>query len=610
MLVLAGGIIAFVASRPANAHPDVLTHKVKRERLDVTVVEKGTLESADNLDIVCRVKAGQKGFASTINWVIPDGSRVVTGDRLMILDDSALQEQLQAQQIVVDTSEAAKIKADEDLTIVRKQNESDIAAAQTAVVLAEIELEKYLGVEFDEERTPLASLIGVPAALSESGVYRQTFDDLTGQVRLAESEVEQNRERAAWANRMVKQKYMSSAQAQSEQSRLASSVEKLRSLESQKNLLVGYERKMMLTDLKSKLDLAKRTLDQKNKEAHSKEVQAESEQRHKLSLYMQSVDKFRELKDQIEQCKIKAPRDGMVVYFKQESSRFSSNSTGMIEQGQPVKEGQKMLRIPNLSEMQVNTKVHEAMVKQIRSDKRISTGIIESFRGGNAWQPNPFGRLVTQRDDFLETIREGLKEQEYRIALKGSPATVKVDAVGDRQFKARVKTMAAVASQAESWISDVKLFPTIVLIEEKVEGLKPDASAEVTIQVDGADNVLCIPVQAVYSSENSPARKVFVKNAEGNFDEREVVLGLFNQKMIEVKEGLQEGDEVVTNPKVLLGETKAKPREGDGPAGDSKGQYPPADKGSEGGGNGESGSGGASKKSGKKPADPSPADGK
>jgi HlyD family secretion protein len=42
--------------------------------------------------------------------------------------------------------------------------------------------------------------------------------------------------------------------------------------------------------------------------------------------------------------------------------------------------------------------------------------------------------------------------------------------------------------------------------------------------------------------------------------EREVVLGKFNDKMIEVQKGLQEGDEVIINPKVLLGE-KAKTRE-------------------------------------------------
>ena len=45
----------------------------------------------------------------------------------------------------------------------------------------------------------------------------------------------------------------------------------------------------------------------------------------------------------------------------------------MIEQGAQVKEGQKLLRIPNLQRMQVNTKVHEAMVARIRGDVRVPT---------------------------------------------------------------------------------------------------------------------------------------------------------------------------------------------------------------------------------------------
>src|SRR4051812_7796901 len=92
LLALAvGGYFLFF--RDAAARADILLHTVKREPLVVTVTEKGTLESAGNKDIVCKVRAGAKGYASTINWVIDDGSRVKSGQLLMILDDSALKDQ-------------------------------------------------------------------------------------------------------------------------------------------------------------------------------------------------------------------------------------------------------------------------------------------------------------------------------------------------------------------------------------------------------------------------------------------------------------------------------------------------------------------------------------
>ena len=53
----------------ATTRPDLLPHTVQAEYLPVTVVERGTLESTDNRDVVCRVKAGSRGtFASTIKW--------------------------------------------------------------------------------------------------------------------------------------------------------------------------------------------------------------------------------------------------------------------------------------------------------------------------------------------------------------------------------------------------------------------------------------------------------------------------------------------------------------------------------------------------------------
>jgi hypothetical protein len=66
-------------------------------------------------------------------------------------------------------------------------------------------------------------------------------------------------------------------------------------------------------------------------------------------------------------------------------------------------------------------------------------------------------------------------------------------------------------------------------------------------------------------------RKVFVKTDAGAYEEREIVLGIFNDKVIEVREGIKEGEEVVINPKVLLGDSKQKTRDGAAPGPDGKG---------------------------------------
>src|SRR5205823_5550017 len=117
----AGGI--YFMTRPPTARPDVILHKVKKEDLNVTVTEKGTLESAENKDVVCRVRAGSKGYASTINWVIDDGTKVKKGDLLMVLDSSALEDQLRDQRIKEDNARAAHIQAEKAYEITIKNNE-------------------------------------------------------------------------------------------------------------------------------------------------------------------------------------------------------------------------------------------------------------------------------------------------------------------------------------------------------------------------------------------------------------------------------------------------------------------------------------------------------
>jgi hypothetical protein len=56
-------------------------------------------------------------------------------------------------------------------------------------------------------------------------------------------------------------------------------------------------------------------------------------------------------------------------------------------------------------------------------------------------------------------------------------------------------------------------------------------------------------------------REVFVKTSNG-YERRQVTLGLYNEKMVEIRSGLSEGEQVVINPRVLLGDSKTRTREG------------------------------------------------
>lgn len=604
-----------------------MLHTVKHEDLDLTVIERGALESADNRDIICKVKAGSKGnYATTIKWVIDDGTPVKKGQAIMILDSSALEDQFRAQKIALDKAQAELISAESAYKIALSTNESSVEKARSEIQLRELELEQYVGFpkgtlssrkREDARKLLLAMEVDLESFIARSkndfpdlqGEFHKLLNDLAGQIELARADVEMWNDRLAYSRRMELKGYLSPAQVQADESRLVGSRETLKKLETDKLLLEKFKSQVSVRTASHAVQEAWRAFDRAVTQAEAEEAKAEAARRTARSVFLQESEKLREIEEQIRECKIHAPQDGMVVYYIPESSRWSQSERGLIQQGASVQEGQKMMRIPDLTKMQVATRVHEAMVSRIRGDDRRSTGVHESIIAGLAMNFNPVQAVTPLHEQLLEEQREEYRSQEYYDASRGQPAMIRVDAFPERPLKGHVKSVATVASASEWMSSDVKVYSTIVSIDEPMRGLKPGMNAEVTIHVNSTlENVLAIPVQAVVGgAESGRTRKVFVMTSSGP-EEREVQLGLSNEKMAEVKSGLQAGDQVVVNPKAIVGNA-AKTREdmpdqgtkgpgkggfgkGGGGKGGKGGQMPPPEGGmppANGGGGGKGG---------------------
>src|SRR5262249_18784450 len=158
----------------------------------------------------------------------------------------------------------------------------------------------------------------------------------------------------------------------------------------------------------------------------------------------QESTKYKEIEDEIKKCKLHAPQEGLVVYYVPEQTRWGVGRQAVVAQGEMVSENQKLMQIPDLKHMFVNTKVHEALVSRVH---------------------------------------------------KGQPALVRVDAIADRHLSAHVDMVANTASQQDFFAADVKVYATKVVIDEEVDGLKPGMNAEVTITIaDALEDVLTVPI--------------------------------------------------------------------------------------------------------------------
>jgi multidrug efflux pump subunit AcrA (membrane-fusion protein) len=582
----------FLFGNKGSSYGDLLTHKVAYEQLQLTIVERGALESAENRDIVCRVKARTQGntIATTLKWVIDAGSQVKTGDKLIELDDSGLQEQLKTQKITEDTARSAWIQAEEAYKIGESQNTSDIASAQLKLDLARIALRNYL-----------------------EGEYEKSKRDIEGRTLMAKSDLEMWEERAAWSERMSRpsRRYVTQAQAESDAARRTSAQISLKNVQEEMRVLEdpNFGTKVQkIKSLQGDIDEAIRALERTIKQAKAKEVQFDADRKSKQSVYDQAVKAREDIEGEIKKCVLYAPGDGLVVYYVPEQSRAMMGAQqSIVAQGEPVREGQKMMRIPDLNKMVVNTKVHEALVSKVRGDVWIPTHFGDAIGLAMLTNPDLLGRVSSHLhfQDGRTAFAEAYKAEEQRLVMDGQRATVRVDAFPTKSLKAHVKTVQTVASQ-QDWLSaDVKVYQTYVSIDEPLPGLKPDMSAEVTIFTDSQrSHVLTMPMQAVVGSvEMGNKRKCYVLTPNGP-QEREVELGLSNDKMVEVLSGLNEGDEVVVNPRALMSEKeRAAAGAAKAPNGMPEGQgLPPgAGKGFPGGGDpkgGFPGAGGADKKGG------------
>ena len=236
------------------------------------------------------------------------------------------------------------------------------------------------------------------------------------------------------------------------------------------------------------------------KELKSEVEKARSDELAKQSTWDLEKSKEAKLTRQIANCKIIAPGDGLVVYAN-DPNRFGGSQQPQIEEGATVRERQKIFSLPDINKMQVNTKVHESMIDQI---------------------------------------------------TPGLRARIRVESFADTTLTGTVKDIAPLPDPSSFFSSDIKVYTTHVTIDKGLSGLRPGMSAQVEILVTQLSNVLSVPVQAILQYKGKD--HLAIKSTDGSFDWRDVKLGISNDKLVEVREGIKAGDLVALNPIGLMSE--------------------------------------------------------
>jgi multidrug efflux pump subunit AcrA (membrane-fusion protein) len=532
VVIVALALVCFGGGRhPARA--GVATSPVHYESLHPNVVARGELEPAETTDIVCRVRSWTRGStnSTTIKWVIEDGTPVKQGQLLVELDDSGLLEDLQARKAPLEMAHADWVFAEEKLKIVASQNDSDIRSAEVAVRLADLDLGKYVKGDFEQARK-----------------------DVHSRLSMAESDLEMCRDRVSWTEHMVKKGYLSAGQARTEEARLLASRMALDKVAEEARVLEKYTRKRTQRELEGRLVELREELERVRVRARAKAAQADADRLAKQRIYLRRLSRYQEVEDEVKKCTITAPHDGLVVYAGSNQAWGGSGAqTSLIAQGEPVREGQRLMCLPNLAHMQVLLRIHEALVARIHGEAWRPTGFGECVQAALCALPDPAACLLAQT--AFGELRENFRERDRVRTYGGQSALVRVDAFPEQPLHGHVQTVAAMASAMDWSLPDVRVYQTQIALDEPVPGLKPDMSAQVTISLDEPSaNVLAVPVQAlVHSPEQGKHCTCFVQTPLGP-EERDVVVGMHTEQLAEVQSGLREGEEVVLDPQPIVAE--------------------------------------------------------
>ena len=169
----------------------------------------------------------------------------------------------------------------------------------------------------------------------------------------------------------------------------------------------------------------------------------------------------------------------------------------MIEIGAEVQERQRIISIPDTSQMKVEIKIHETWVDKVQV---------------------------------------------------GQEATITVAAFPDEAFTGKVLKKAPLADP-EEWLNpDLKVYSTDVNIAGTHESIKTGMTAKVEVIIEKLHDVLSVPIQAVTSVQGS--KVCYVLTGAGP-QKRQVETGLFNDNFVEIKSGLSEGEKVLLSPQRL-----------------------------------------------------------
>ncbi len=205
--------------------------------------------------------------------------------------------------------------------------------------------------------------------------------------------------------------------------------------------------------------------------------------------------KVKRAQDDLNQLTVNSPAEGLVVY----KEVWRGDRMGKLQVGHTAWRGQSLLEIPTQSKMKVSVKVNEVDISKIKLDQKVK---------------------------------------------------ITLDAVPDSIYSGQIKEIAALANKDRR--TNKNVFDVEIYLNDYDDRLKPGMTASAQIIIDEIDDVLSVPLDAIFIE----GERTWVVDEDG--DEIDIKTGKSSSDFIIVESGLDDGDMIQLGKSGTIEGSKAK----------------------------------------------------
>lgn len=448
-------------SGPSNGRSTPHTYyPVRRSDFLISIVEGGTIKAVHEET----VRSQLEGVARIIS-IVPEGTFVRKGDLLVELDSAELRERISGHEVIFQAARFAVLQAKELLSIQKSVTESNIKDAELKLEFAKVDLQKY-----------------------QEGDWPQLKKNSESKIRIAKMEVGRAKDRLNWTQTLHKKGYASRTELEVDTLAVEKAEIGVEQAQEDLRLLDKFDNPKKTRQLEAAAEQSGKELERIKLRSASQIAQAEADLQAKTTAMELQETRLNQFKAQLELAKIHAPEAGLVVY----ASSSNPGSGALIEEGATIRQKQDIIKLPDVSEMMIEVRVHESHVQKIKP---------------------------------------------------GLTAYVMIDSLPDQHFRGTVRKIAVLPDSASRFFNpNLKVYTTEVVIEDEIPDLKPGISGRAEIIITNLNHVLAVPIQAVTTVKG---RQVCYIQKGDSPKPVPVEVGQYNEKYIEIKSGLEEGDRVL-----------------------------------------------------------------